>query len=51
MPERKEPPEAWADLKATLKPVVIPSLQRMVDALTRHIDRHPRFYRAIRVIR
>jgi hypothetical protein len=51
MPPRKQPPEAWQDLKDVVRPVFEPPLLRMVQALQRHIDRHPHFYRAVRVIR
>ncbi len=42
---RKEPPEAWADFKDTLRPVVEQPLLRMVDWLDRQLRRSPRLYR------
>lgn len=49
MAERQTLEEAVAELKATLKPIVEPPLLRLMQALQRHIDRHPRFYRVLRV--
>jgi hypothetical protein len=45
MPERKELPEAWQDLKDSVRPVFEPPLLAMTRWLDRQLQRAPRLYR------
>lgn len=42
---QKSLPEAMDDLKATLRPVIVPPLERMLFWIDRQIQRSPRLYR------